>query len=697
MPSNAMLRGDFSYLLTPEGGNIQLRDPQGGPYPNNLVDPANFSPVVLNLMEHISRSDDPAGLVRLVGQVQNNNTYEFTIKADFHANDNNHISFRSFFIDYDRPAYDGGGNYNFADRSAIAQGQNHALNWTWTVRPTLVNNLVFGYNRNNSSSLPSIHETDSSLGAKIPSPEPSTIGGFLTTGFNIIQIPVIQERHNWIISDTVSWTKGKHLIAAGVNVLTQYSLEQASWLADPIISFDGSITGSFYSDLLLGYISQYQQGGGEFNLYSGKQFSGFAQDTIRLKPNLNLTVGIRWEPYVAPKASRARTSIFLPGKQSTRYPNAPVGLVYPGDAGVPEGNWFSNWYGIAPRLGLAWQPSSLPNTSIRAAFGIFMVPYDYSYYNHIGSTAPFSPTYTIRSIDVAPTILRIDDPWAGYTPTGGQAPFPPFALSNFVPDSNVAFTLPVSVPATFDPNFKIGKDQSWNLSIEHQFHQDILVRAAYVGREAYHLTTPLELNPGFFSAAGDRLRYPSFSQVLSHQSSSTASYNALQLTVEKRFSHGVQFTSNYTYSKGIDTSSLGSLSNTGSVGNPFDLQWNRGISGLNFPLIWSNFWVWQLPSLKQSGVWLRSVLGDWQISGIWSIQSGRPFSISGGFGNNQSLAGVNADRADLTGEPFLVRQGPKSQWLNEYFNRAAFQPNAPALSVTHHETFPRDRAPITWT
>jgi hypothetical protein len=59
------------------------------------------------------------------------------------------------------------------------------------------------------------------------------------------------------------------------------------------------------------------------------------------------------------------------------------------------------------------------------------------------------------------------------------------------------------------------------------------------------------------------------------------------------------------------------------------------------------------------------------------MQSGRPFSISGGFGNNQSLAGVNADRADLTGEPFLVRQGPKSQWLNEYFNRAAFQPNPP--------------------
>jgi len=231
--------------------------------------------------------------------------------------------------------------------------------------------------------------------------------------------------------------------------------------------------------------------------------------------------------------------------------------------------------------------------------------------------------------------------------------------------------------ATFDQKFQAGRNQSWNLSIEHEFNGNIMVQAAYIGAEAYHLPTPIEENPGFFSAGGARLWYPQLGSIKGYQATNTQSYNALQLVFEKRFSRGVQFSSNYCWSKNLDASSLASLSNTGSFGNPFDLSWGRGISDINSPQIWNNSWVWETPSLRNYGGLASSVLGDWEVSGIWSLHSGRAFSISGGQGNNRSLAQVGGDRGDLTGQPLNVRQGSKSQWLNQYFNPLAFTFNAP--------------------
>src|SRR5262249_46484123 len=112
-------------------------------------------------------------------------------------------------------------------------------------------------------------------------------------------------------------------------------------------------------------------------------------------------------------------------------------------------------------------------------------------------------------------------------------------------------------------------------------------------------------------------------------------------------------------------------------GDPFDLKWNRGLSDLNFPNIWSTQWVYQTPKLAGHGKVMSTVLGTWEFSGIWQMTSGTPFSIVGGFGNNNSLAQVGGDRADLTGQPFEVHSGSKSHWLNQYFNPAAFQTNAP--------------------
>lgn len=680
VPNNNQLNGDFSQIP------VQLKDPVTGlPYPNNQIPTSQFDPFTQKLLQYIPRTSDSGGNVITTGRVAIDDSREFTLKGDYYFTQNNRLSVRFFFDDYNDPGYNGGGDLALASRAATARAYNYSFNDTWTIRPNLINDINVGYNQNNSGVNPTLVDSSgkpispSTLGANIASPTttPATIGNISTNGFGISAIPVVQQRHNWVINDTVSIATGRHQIMAGVNMLSQYSFEDATWGADALMWFDGTVTGSDVAAFMLGDLSFFQQSGGEYNRLHGFQFASFAQDSIKLKPNLTINVGLRWEPQVAPRYEQDKLAAFFPGHQSTRFTNAPPGLVYGGDPGVPKGGWNSDWKAFEPRVSIAWQPKGMPNTSIRAALGLFVLPYDYSFYNHMGPNAPFAPTYDIQYSEVKPCIVKIDNPWQCYAPTGFKSPFPPFAGPDFKPPQNVAITTPVAMQAAFTPNFKPARSQSWNFSVEHAFYQNYLVRAAYIGRESYHLPVPMEQNPGIYAAGGARTTYTLFDSVLGYTSGGTQSYNALQISVEKHFAHGLQFSSNYTWSKNLDTSSVGTLSNVGSVTNPFNLRANRGISDLSVPQIWNSTFVYETPALAQLGKLGSSVLGNWEISGIWSMHSGTPFTVLGGSGNNNSLSQVGSDHADYVGGSLSVHQGSKNNWLSQYFNTSAFVTNAP--------------------
>jgi hypothetical protein len=114
-------------------------------------------------------------------------------------------------------------------------------------------------------------------------------------------------------------------------------------------------------------------------------------------------------------------------------------------------------------------------------------------------------------------------------------------------------------------------------------------------------------------------------QVIQDQSRGNSSYHSLQIGIEKHYSHNFQFASNFTWSKTIDIASTGDPSQSGTtIDNPYDLQWSRGISDLNVPLIWVTNFVYSTPKLRNQKSLTRSVVGEWQISGIWSMQSGAP-------------------------------------------------------------------------
>jgi len=687
VPTAAMVNnGDFSGAIPV--ASQQLHDYDGTPFPGNVVPnwSSKYNSVSKTIMQYIPLSTDPSGLIYVPGAPIKANTQEYTIKYDWNPDEKNHIMGRMFYQNYNQPVIASSTNWLATADSWVAKNQNYAASWTRTFSPTLINSFSFGYDRLNSASLSGIPKGWKELGANIPQPDPhnaTILVSWGSTGFSWAEQNVFQKRHDFDIADQVSWNKGKNLIVAGVNVMTEYSLEQASWLADPLVNFNGTVTGAFFSDFLLGDIGNFEQGGGEYNNYAAPEVVAFVDDTIHLKPNLTLEVGVRWEPWKALLPTPGgRSADWWPGHQSTVYPNAPKGLVFPGDPGVPAGGYNNEYGRISPRIGLTWQPKFMPNTSIRAGAGRFGIPYYTSYYNHVSSDPPFSPTFqltptTLPGVTKA-TRIPFENPWSVFTPSGGVAPFPPFAYQDgSKPDSKATFLLPASLPAIFGPDFKLGWSQNWNLSIEHQFGGNLLVTAAYVGSEAYDIAVGADANQGIYSAGGNRTTYPNFSNVNVYEPWGTASYEGLHISAEKRMSHGLQFSSNYAWSKALDLLAQSDLSSGPLLRDSFHPGIDHGISALNVPYVWSNMGTWQLPAYRGHGGLAAAAIGNWEVSAIFTMAAGVPFNVSGGNGNNNSLSQHGNDNADLTGKSLNVHQGSQAQWLKQYFNPAAFKQNAP--------------------
>jgi len=214
--------------------------------------------------------------------------------------------------------------------------------------------------------------------------------------------------------------------------------------------------------------------------------------------------------------------------------------------------------------GIAWQLNE--TTAVRAGFGLFTTPLEDAFYNHVWDTAPFSPSFNLNGTITTP--IDFDTPWTGLQSTGGKSPFPPFASPSQVPPSNVTFITPVQLPAVFPKDFKLGMTQSWNLSIEQQLSKFYAVHLAYVGSQSYHQATPVDLNPGIYANNGNRTIYPNFSEILQVEDGGTGTYHSLQAGVEKRFSRGLQFQSNFTWSRTTDVGGSGDPSFESSVSDP---------------------------------------------------------------------------------------------------------------------------------
>jgi hypothetical protein len=485
------------------------------------------------------------------------------------------------------------------------------------------------------------------------------------------------KRRDFSLTETLIKTLGRHTISAGGDILHRFHGERSTYNQSPSATFNGHFTGNIFADFLLGYGRSFSQGAGESGSTAGWMIGLYGQDQFKARSNLIVTAGLRWDPSTPPAIAGGRGAAFIPGQKSTRYPNAPVDLVFAGDTGIPVSLIRKSYGYFEPRLGVAWQPN--PKTTVRSAFGLFTTPFEDAFYNRVWDVAPFAPSYTPPTSDTQ--YVPFDNPWKNLG--NGTSPFPPFAAPNQVPPNTVTFGQGNDLPAVFDPNLKLGITQSWNLSLEQQFSDTLALHLAYVASESYHQATTVQRNPGATGAVGvandpirDRRLNPDFGTIIQVQDGATASYSSLQVGIEKKMSHGIQIQSNFTWSRTTDVGGSGDPTFESSVSDPLDIRHDKGLSSLNVPIVSVTNAVYDAPSFEHRNFLIKNLLGGWELSGIFTAESGVPFTINGGMGNDRSGFSVGQDRADVVpGQPLMIRQGGKSNWLNHYFNPKAFTNN----------------------
>lgn len=677
----AMLNGDFSGV--PQILNAPFATINGRP---NQINPALFNSAAVEIAKAaLPVGQQPNGGVFFESGKIINDYNEGTGRIDYTISPSQRVFVRTFINYFDQPGDGTPGNILSYQNANRLEYYNGALGHTWIINPKMVNvasifltqiDSIQGGQGLQSNGSPFCWSNYISVNEP---PGTCSFEGF-NVGTNGFGSPYLEpcgvNRSTYGLYDNLTVEEGRNNLTFGIDAQHQASSEVCDYPVLPIIDFSGQYSNSGLADFLLGDITSYFQGAGEVGALKQWQIGLYGQDQFKLTPNLTIEAGLRWDPNYPVNVVDGRAATFVPGQQSTVYPNAPTGLVFPGDTGIGGGLMRTTYGYWEPRLGVAWQPHSLPHTSFHAGFGLFTAPLITSYYNHTFDNSPFAPTFTLNGTTTTP--IPLDEPWSGFAGTGGKSPFPPFASVASRPPSSATFTPGLSIPATFDPGFKLGITQAWNLSAEQQIGANMMVRLAYVGSQSFHQSVNIDKNPGIFATNGTRSTYPAFGQILDDLSYGTASYHGLEVTVERHLSHGLQFQSNFTWSKLIDTASTADISFAGPLPDPFNLDFSRGISSANVPFIWVSNFIYTSPLLSGRNQLVRQTFGGWELSAIITSESGIPFTVQGGFGNNNSGALQYGDRANrVPGQSLNVRKGGKSHWLNDYFNINAFTENPP--------------------
>ncbi|MGD0955778.1 MAG: carboxypeptidase-like regulatory domain-containing protein [Candidatus Acidiferrales bacterium] len=536
------------------------------------------------------------------------------------------------------------------------------VSWTHIINDHMLNELRVGYDRFNFASVePATSTQPSSAGFSSIAPQLTSgaglpvmqVTGLFTIGFSADgpQPRIDQVRD---ATDNFSWTKGSHTMKFGFdyrqwNVWSPFSFDN-----DGNFNYSGNgpySTKNTGVDFLLGIPDIYTQGSGGTQYDYAKGSYAYAQDSFKIRPNLTLTYGLGWSidsPMINAAFHDHAQTAFRPGQQSVIFPNAPVGYVFQGDPGVnAPGTVHLN--DLGPRIGFAWSPdlgrlSGGPGKlSIRAGYGI--------YYNRSEQEQDLQvlgmPPYAVTTVLGGPGSINpsFPNPFADIK-TGATAPnlFPFTGAPSNVQFTAAAGFLPLfsSCCAVLSPNTQDPMAENYNLTIERQLSNSMILSVGYVGSRAYRLTYGLPQNIAN-SAGVFPYNVATYGSIDTLYSGAKSNYNALQVSLNKRLYHGLEFLASYTYSHSIDDGSGFENSTFGEAGGG-----NQGFGGGGairasnpycFPacdyasstydarqrLVVSYFY--EIPGMH--GDWIVSRLTKgWTIAGITTFQTGFPLDVA---------------------------------------------------------------------
>src|ERR1700678_310041 len=738
-------------------------------FPTGVIPTACQDPVAANLLQrYVPASNSGSGLYQVV-PVGTINADQFTVGIDHKIND--HQNFTAYYYFNDGRELDPYNTFEAAGANTPGFGnyinaRDQQWNFThnWTISNSLVNEAHFTYMRegelgylknqtsnavtssctgsaatycftgtSDSSAIQNSFGTAANLGITPGLPASLTgvpfvnISGGGSFGNNFEGfLPQVGNSFQW--TDELSWVKGTHTFKFGVDARRARFDQYYYFDVNGEYTFDNSgpnaippADGDQYAEFLLGLADSYTQGSGQREDVRSTAVYPFFQDSWKIKPNLTLNYGLRWEFTPPPTDISGHVETFRPGQNSTVYPcgittsasywqglgvadptcantgSEPTGLVVPGDPGVPAGMTSTYYKAFAPRVGIAYSPGRDGKTSIRAGWGLFYNPIEELVLAQFGAEPPFGGSSSLSDVFFNTPYVNQDNfqtpnPFGGIiTPTKHQ----PTDLSLF---------RPILLYGEFQPHLRSQYTSQYNLTFQRDLSNSTMLQIGYVGSQGHRLLASHDINPstpqtcldiislanqnpanvnsfgsqatcaptsedtqwsvtipsGFqfhmpngsiLPGTGQTINLvglrpysspncnsllpaftantgcpvdgtPVFTDIFAEDTIASSSYNALQMMVQKRFSHGLQFQAAYTYSKSINDGSTFE-----ETLNPFNFRASRGLSLFNSKQRFVVSYDWELPIRKYEG-FAGKVLDDWEVSGITQFQSGFPIRLN---------------------------------------------------------------------
>lgn len=778
-------------------------------FPNNHIPTQCFDATAAALMnQYVPLPNQGYNIFHSVPKLKESGI-QSTSRIDHHISDKHQLGFYYYFDDDAQlPPFS---NFQAAGANVPGFGSNYSirnqqfnLSETWTASPSVVNESRFTYFREGQLKYNHPQNTQSvqsSCGSFVPPAncfsDPSNpkygitpnLGAahegvpFITTSGGVWignnfegELPQIGNSFQW--SDNLSKVAGTHTLKFGVDVRRMRFDQTLYYNVNGSYSFNSGGTNdvgsdNIYPDYLLGLPNTYTQGSAQHENVRSTALYLFAQDSWKLRPNLTLNYGLRWELDTPLTDIGHHVQTFRPGQVTSIYPcqlaadnplvqqfgstdcsptgpaNAvnPLGLVFPGDRGVPAGMTQTYYKAFAPRIGLAWSPGAKSGfwrkllgtpgkTSVRAGFGIFYNPIEQLVLEQFSAEPPFGGSTTLSN-------PMFNTPFVGQN--GNVSPNPFNGILNPPRGQAVDWSAfrPLLLYGQFQPDMRMQYSEQYHFTLQREVRGDILLQVGYVGTQAHRLLASYDLNYGqaqtcldlnqlstlandpalacgpfyadsaFTIAANEipsgftlHLPYgpqptvtgpnsnpitlvglrkysspncnpltgagcppdgvPVYSSIFTENTVANSNYNSLQVSAEKRFSHGLQFQAAYTLSKSIDNAS--SFEN---MLNPLDFRRSRSLSLFDARNRLVVSYVYQFPHAALHG-FADKLLNGWQSSGIVTFQSGFPVPIM----SSDDLELMYSSFFQYPGEPNQVaplhRLNPRNP-LNEAFDPSAFQ------------------------
>lgn len=470
----------------------------------------------------------------------------------------------------------GFGDTRDGSRQIFTLGETHVFN------SSLTNQVRLGFNRLFITFLPNdTNVTPSGLGIVLPPTVPDvgvpsiTIQDLGVEFGNPQGEPQGRGDTTVAFNDTVSWLKGRHSFDFGVDVSRFYNNN----ISENVGSFTFSTLANFLNDSAASFTTQ--EGNADDKILM-PSWGVFAQDSFKLKPNLTLSLGMRYDWNGTPSESNDKFAVFDPTSDA---------LVKIGTPGFSQPFQTNNKL-FQPRLGVAWDPWGDGKTSVRAGYAILSQQPTTNVVTGLSGNPPFAT------------------PLASSSPTGG--------ITFEAPPTNPKTVSPFSV----DPNYHDAYAQDWNLTIQRELTSTLGLQVAYVGTKSTHLQQEINANQpavvgGLFSPAIDA-PFPNFSEIEEVNSNGNSNYNALWVTLHKQATHGFEFLTTYTYSKALDYSSLDFPNFLPQDSNDLRNEYGPSDFDARHRIVLSGFY-----SLPFKG---NRLVSGWQVAIITQAQSGNPLT-----------------------------------------------------------------------